>query len=455
MQLQENKSIFSLGAIMAFRMLGLFMILPVFSAYVHSLPGATPLLIGVALGVYGLTQALLQIPFGLWSDKIGRKPIILLGLILFALGAVIAALSHNIYGIIIGRALQGAGAIGSTVLALVADLTRDEHRTKAMAMVGMTIGLAFSLAMVLGPLVNAHFQLAGIFWLTAVFAVLGIVLLFTAVPKAPKVFIDTAVESTSASFKKVLANTHLLQLDISILCQHAILTIVFIALPVLFTHDMQLSSTDQTWMYLAVLGLAFIAMVPFIIIAEKKRKMKPIFTMSVALIAVCQVFFFIGQHSGLVIGLTLFVFFTAFTILESSLPSLVSKVAPIQNKGAAMGIYSSSQFFGIFIGGLLGGLVFSHIGINGLFMLAAVLAVAWLVVATMMPNPPYLSTIIHALTQTPSESQLTELNKLKGVAEVASVPAEQLIYIKIDKEKISTTELRKWLEQSSLISCVD
>lgn len=455
MKAQEGQSVLSLGAIMAFRMLGLFMILPVFSAYVHTLPGATPFLIGMALGIYGLTQAVLQIPFGLWSDKIGRKPVILIGLVLFAFGAVIAAMSHSIDGIILGRALQGAGAIGSTVLALVADLTRDENRTKAMALVGMTIGLSFAIAMVLGPLVNAHFHLAGIFWLTAIFAVLGIVMLFTTVPSAPQLFVNKAVEGTPAGFKQVLKNSHLLKLDFSILCQHAILTAIFIALPILFTHDMKLSSGDQTWMYLAVLGLSFIAMVPFIIIAEKKRKMKPIFTMSVALLLICQLFFYIGQHSGLVIGITLFVFFTAFTILESSLPSLISKVAPIRNKGAAMGVYSSSQFLGIFIGGALGGLIFAHFGINGLFAFAAVLGLIWLIVAISMPQPPYLSTIIHALKPNADDEKLQALQTVTGVNEVAAMKAENLLYVKIDKQKISDTELRKWLEQSSLIDGVN
>jgi predicted MFS family arabinose efflux permease len=443
----ESKSVLSLGAIMAFRMLGLFMILPVFSAYVHKVPGATPTLIGVALGIYGLTQACLQIPFGTWSDKIGRKPVILIGLLLFGFGSVVAALSHSITGIIIGRALQGGGAVGSTVLALVADLTRDEHRSKAMAFVGLTIGMAFSVAMILGPLVNAHYQLAGIFWLTAAFALIGIILLFTVVPHAPKVFVDDTVEPVRNRFKAVLHNTHLVQLDISILVQHAILTAIFIAIPILLTHDMHLSSTDQTWMYLIVLGLAFIAMVPFIIIAEKKRKMKSIFTGCIAALLLSQVLFFFFQNSTIMVAITLFIFFTAFTVLEASLPSLVSKVAPIRNKGTAMGVYSSSQFFGIFVGGLFGGIILGHFGLSGLFVFAGVLSLAWLILSFQMPEPPYLSTLIFNAAEHGefSDARVQSLLKLSGVAEAVFMKGEALIYVKIDKLKTSKDEVAKSL----------
>jgi predicted MFS family arabinose efflux permease len=454
----ESKAVLSLGAIMAFRMLGLFMILPIFATYTHTLPGATPILIGVAMGVYGLTQACLQIPFGFYSDKIGRKPIILLGLILFALGALVAAMSHSIYGIIFGRALQGAGAIGSTVLALVADLTRDEHRSQAMAFVGLTIGLAFSVAMVLGPLVNAHFHLSGIFWLTVIFSVTGIALLYTVVPDAPKPITDQAQITALASFKQVLSNSHLIKLDLSILFQHAILMAMFSAIPIVLTSHMGISSHNQTWIYLGVLALAFIAMVPFIIIAEKKRKMKMIFTSSVAVLFVCQILFFFGQKDTWLLITGLFLFFTAFTVLEACLPSLISKVAPIKNKGSAMGIYSSSQFLGIFIGGTFGGLTLSHFGISGLFIFTGLIALIWLIMSYSIPEPPYLSTLTFALNNAQSHDAqqrtgiLNQLKALPGIAEFNQMQHEQLLYVKIDKQKISEPELRNWLEQSSLIN---
>lgn len=449
MKIKESRAVISLGAIMSFRMLGLFMILPVFSVYLHKMPDATPTLIGVALGIYGLTQACLQIPFGSLSDKIGRKKIILLGLVLFTIGSVIAALSHSIGGIILGRAIQGGGAIGSTVLALVADLTRDESRNKAMAFVGLSIGLSFMIAMIVGPIVNHWFQLSGIFWLTALLAIIGIILLYTAVPKPPALFIDSSAEPVSSRFKHVLTNPQLIKLDLSIGLQHAIFTALFLAMPVVLTHDLNLSSQQQIWLYLGVLVLAFISMVPFIIIAEKKRLMRPIFISAIALIALCQLVFWLGNHHTILVMLGLFVFFTAFTFLESCLPSLVSKQAPIRQKGSAMGVYSSSQFFGIFIGGAVGGVCYGHFGLSGVFAFALGLAVIWWLISLSFQNPPYLSTVTIPYKQLTS-SEISSIQQVNGVQEVAWFQGEQLLIVKIDKQKISEQELRNTLETGSL-----
>jgi len=233
--MKHPTAIFSLAMIMAFRMLGLFMILPVFSAHATALPGATATLLGVALGIYGLSQAILQMPFGMLSDRIGRKPVIAAGLILFALGSIVAALSHSIYGIILGRTLQGAGAIGSTTLAMVSDLTRDENRSKAMAMMGLTIGFAFSIAMILGPIIYTWFHLSGIFWATSGFAIVGLLLLIT-VPTPPKVLVHPDIERETNNLKSVFKNGQLLRLDWGIFSMHAMLTATFIAIPILFTQ---------------------------------------------------------------------------------------------------------------------------------------------------------------------------------------------------------------------------
>jgi MFS family permease len=248
----ENRAILSLALIMVFRMLGLFMILPVFSVATATIAGATPKLIGFAIGAYGLTQALLQIPFGALSDKVGRKPIIILGLILFIIGSIVAAASHSISGIIIGRAIQGGGAIGSTVMALLSDLTRDEGRTKAMAVMGLSIGCAFSIALVLGTLLNHLFGLSGIFIATAVFGVIGILLLLI-VPKAPKIVVQR-----KQSMLVLLRDPSLIRLDFSIFSLHAILTALFIALPIVFDYKLNMSSEHIVVMYLAVLVIAFI-----------------------------------------------------------------------------------------------------------------------------------------------------------------------------------------------------
>lgn len=449
MKAKEGRAVASLGAIMAFRMLGLFMILPVFSAYLHTLPGATPTLIGLALGIYGLTQACLQIPFGTLSDKLGRKPIITLGLILFAIGSVIAALSHSITGIIIGRAIQGGGAVGSTVLALVADLTRDEFRNKAMAFVGLSIGLSFMIAMIVGPLINHWYHLNGIFWLTAILAGLGIVLLYTAVPKPPAQLIDENIEPVAKRLKQVIKNPQLIKLDISIGIQHAIFTCIFIAIPIVLGHDLNLSTDEQIWLYLGVLVVAFFAMIPFIIIAEKKRLMRPIFIGAVFTLLVCQTLFFVGTDHASIVIIALLLFFTAFTLLESCLPSLVSKQAPIRQKGSAMGVYSSSQFLGIFIGGSLGGVAYNHFGIGGVFALAWLMAAIWLGVSFLLKSPPYWSTVILPCQQL-SPSSMHTIQALAGVHEVAWFKAENLLYVKVDKQKIDDRELRNTMEQGSL-----
>jgi len=450
---KERSAIFSLSMIMSFRMLGLFMILPIFSVAAAKLPGSTPTLIGLALGIYGLTQALLQIPFGMLSDRIGRKPVIAGGLVLFAIGSIVAALSHSLEGLILGRALQGAGAIGSTTLAMVADLTRDEHRSKAMAFIGLTIGFSFTIAMVLGPIINAWLQLSGIFWITAGLALFGILLLFTSVPKPPKLTLHPDVETEPKRFKNILKNKQLLRLDVGIFSLHAILTAMFIAIPLLLTHTIKLSEVGQVILYLVVLTFAFFTMVPLIIISEKKRKMKSIFVGAIIALTIAEILLFVDHHTAISIGIILLLFFSAFTLLEASLPSLVSKIAPIRQKGTAMGVYSSSQFFGIFVGGTLGGWVIGQFGIEGVFLLCALLAFIWIFVAITMAHPPYLSTLIYPLPKGSDQEiqQLTQrLRKLSGVSEIVIMASEKLLYLKVDKKIVTKHELRKWIEEGNL-----
>lgn len=454
MRTKTRISVASLATIMSFRMLGLFMILPVFSLYVKTISDATPVLIGFALGIYGLTQASLQIPFGMLSDRIGRKPIITIGLLLFAAGSLVAALSSSIYGIILGRALQGAGAIGSATLAMVADLTRDEDRSKAMAMIGLVIGFSFAIAMVVGPLINTWFHLEGIFWATSLFAMLGILLLHTTVQSPTKVQPHPEVESEERRFKTIFTNTQLLRLDLGIFILHGMLTAMFIAIPILLHQVVQLNQLQQIVVYFLVLAVAFIAMLPLIIIAEKKRQIKPIFISAVATLVLSQ-FLLAFQHTTISISITLLLFFTAFTLLEAILPSLISKISPIQNKGTAMGVYSSCQFLGIFVGGSIGGWVFAHFNINGVFIFCALLGLIWLIAAITMSTPPYLSTLIftmHDLNTANFNTLQQQLYKIPGVAEVALMLSDGSVHLKIDKQIIQEDELRKLIRQSNLYS---
>lgn len=375
-----NTAVLALALVMAVRMLGLFMILPVFSMHATEFAHATPQLIGLALGIYGLTQALLQMPFGILSDRIGRKPVMTLGLGLFLAGSVYAAVTHSIYGLIIGRALQGGGAVGSTILATIADLTPEHSRSQAMGLVGLAIGLAFGIAMVLGPLLNTWFNLSGIFWATALLAVIGELLVWWWIPAMPRMA-NQPRESLRTGLVQVLSQPDLLRLDAGIFVLHAILTALFIAIPIILTHMIHLSSLAQTGLYLGVLSLAFILMLPFMIIAEKKRRTKPILLVAITCLLLAQCGLWV-MHQQLfwVCGLLL-LFFTAFSLLEAVLPSWISRVAPANHKGAAMGCYSSAQFLGIFAGGCLGGLLYAHFSITGVLLFGAGLALAWLLLA--------------------------------------------------------------------------
>ena len=447
-KLNNRVAILSLTLIMAFRILGLFMILPVFSAHAIEIPGATPILVGIALGVYGITQALLQMPFGFLSDRIGRLPVITIGLLLFAAGSVVCALADNMTLLILGRALQGTGAIGSTILAFVADLTQNESRNQAMAFLGLSIGIAFSAAMILGPLIFAWHQLSGIFWVTTGLAGLGLLLLLR-IPKPPVLLPHPDIEPVPGRFKATLQNTQLLRLDFGIFSLHLILTALFIAIPLLFTRVFDLSASQQTATYLIVLLLSFVAMLPLIIIAEKKRQMKTILVTAIALLLVTQILLSLLKTQALLIAALLFLFFTAFNLLEASLPSLVSKFAPIRAKGTAMGMYSTSQYLGIALGGGLGGYLLAQFGIHGIFIFCSVAALLWLLVAMTMQPPPYLSTLTFEANV--KDSEITQkLNNLTGVAEISYSPHEALIYMKVDRRKIDENELRKRVEEVTL-----
>lgn len=441
----DYRAILSLASIFALRMLGLFMILPVFSLYAPQLLGTTPALMGVALGIYGLSQACLQIPFGMLSDRFGRKPIITLGLVLFILGSCIAALSHSIYGVILGRLLQGGGAIGSTLIATVADVTREEQRTKAMALIGMSIGLSFAAALFFGPLLAAWINVNGIFWLTAGLGVCGLIVLHTLVPTPQTHSFHRDTQAIPKLFKSVLTHGELLRLNLGIFLQHAILTALFIVLPIVLQDTLQLNKHQQWQLYLPILVGSFIAMVPLLVIAEKKRCIKPIFLIAIASLSIAQIGLWqFHTHFGLV-ALSLFIYFMGFNFLEATLPSLISKIAPVSSKGTALGIYSSSQFLGIFFGGILGGWLYGNHHIAGVFYVTALMALGWFIVACTMQRPRHLSTKILNLgriDKLQAERLQQQLQQTMGVAEVA-VALEGTAYLKVDQAILDEATLTK------------
>lgn len=444
MSKEEKKASIGLAGIFSMRMLGLFMILPVMSLYTENLDDMTPLLLGLAISVYGLTQALLQIPFGLMSDRFGRKRIITIGLLLFIGGSIVAAMSTTIYGIIIGRALQGSGAVAAAVMALAADLTTEQNRTKIMATIGISIGVSFGIAMVLGPVMASFYGLSGIFWFTAVLATVGIVILHKIVPQPKNISVHKDAEPIPALMGKVLKDGQLLRLDIGIFCLHLVMTAMFVVLPLLMQGKLGIAAEDHWMVYLPVLGLSVIAMVPFVIIAEKKRKMKLVFVGAVGVLSLASLglYLFSGSLWGM-IG-SLFVFFMAFNLLEATLPSLISKIAFAGGKGTAMGVYSSAQFFGAFCGGLIGGLVWDSYGLTSVFLVCSGVLFVWFLIALTMKSPRHMSSLLkHVDIQSSAQATAItdKLLAVKGVLDVGISVDDSTAYLKVDNELLDEAAL--------------
>jgi MFS family permease len=381
MQSQEFRAAASLAAVFSVRLLGLFMVYPVFAAYAGGLAGASPYLIGEALGIYGLTQGLLQIPFGLLSDRLGRKPMIVAGLVLFAAGSVVAASATSIAGLIVGRALQGAGAVGAVILALLADLTSEESRTKAMATVGITIGGSFLIALVAGPLLASVVGVTGLFWLMGALGLAGIAITIVAVPTPRRLEVHGDAEAVPAFIGSVLRNPALLRLDLGIFALHATLTAMFLVVPPLLRTTLNVAPDDDWMIYLPILLASVAVMGAAIVLGEKSRRAETVFVGAVAALALGNLMLLFGGGNGIVLVAALVIFFSAFNLLEASLPSRVSKAAPAEGRGTALGVYSSLQFLGIFAGGAIGGWANQHWGSGGVFVFTIALALIWLLVA--------------------------------------------------------------------------
>lgn len=381
----ELRASLSLAAIFGLRLFGMFIILPVFVIYAEQLEGGRNMaLVGIAMGAYGLTQAVLQIPFGWWSDRYGRKPVIVAGLAMFAFGSFVAAAAASVHMVIVGRILQGAGAISGAVIAMVADLTREEHRTKAMALIGSTIGVAFALSLVVSPVLNRLIGVPGIFTLTGVLALGAVLIVWRVVPDPVRE--GAPARGTMAEFKSLLSDGQLLRLNYGIFALHALLMAMFIALP-LSLREAGLPVAQHWHVYLPVMLLSFVLMLPAVMKSGRGRYLKRYFVAAVALVLLAQVLLYVLPAHLWPLAIVLLVFFTAFNVLEAMLPALISRMAPPQSKGAALGIYSSVQFLGTFVGSAAGGYAYGHWGAHGVTMLCGALAMAWLVIAAGMKIP--------------------------------------------------------------------
>lgn len=437
----EKRAALALALVFSSRMLGLFMLLPVFALYGTELAGFSPLWIGLAIGAYGLTQAILQIPLGWLSDRIGRRPVMLGGLALFALGSVVAALADSVYLVTFGRILQGAGAIAGAVLALAADLTREEQRPKVMAIIGASIGLSFAVAMVLGPLLAQWAGLSGVFWFTAVLACCAMLLVAFFLPhsvhKAPMAETLALPQSLGAMLK----HRQLLQLDAGVLLLHLMLTAIFVALPTLL-QNYGLVSVKHWQFYLPVLLGSFVLMIPMMLIAMRKAQEKGFFLLAIALLSSAMLLV-VALPGFWPLTAALLLFFIGFNFLEASLPALVSRIAPAGQRGSAMGIYSSSQFFGAFLGGVLGGAVLQQFGYQALFAVLAVIGLIWLAVASTLNIPQRvqrLSLAVSLQSEQQAEQLATALTALAGVQEVTLVLAEQRCYLKVSSAQFDTAQ---------------
>jgi predicted MFS family arabinose efflux permease len=369
--------------------------------------------------------------------------VIVAGLVIFALGSLVAAYADSIYGIIIGRALQGSGAIAAALMALAADLSREEHRTKMMALIGASIGVAFAASMVLGPVINAWIGISGIFFSTALLALVGIAILYLIVPDPVHVHFHSDAEVQSGALADVLRDGQLLRLDLGIFVLHFSLMCVFLVMPLELRDTANLNAAEHWKLYLPVFALSLLIMLPFVIIAERKRKMKQVF-----IGAIVTVFFavagFIYSHDLPTLTISLVLFFAGFNLLEASLPSLISKTARATQKGTAMGVYSSSQFMGAFAGGVAGGAAHGQWGIDGLYITVLVVLCLWLLLASSMRQPRYLTTyLLNVGVRNESEiAGLTrDLAAISGVAEISIVAGEGVAYLKVEKHVLDEKKL--------------
>jgi len=440
------KQIMPLSLIVGLRFFGLFIVLPVLSIYALDMEGATPFLAGLVVGGYAITQAAFQVPFGLVSDKIGRKKTLLFGLIVFIIGSVIAAVSDNIYMLLVGRFLQGAGAIGSVVSAMVADLVREEQRAHAMAIMGGTIALSFAAAMIIAPIVGGHWGIDKLFWLTAILSVMAIGILFTAVPQPPTIIHSYAEEESKMI--EVFKDRALTRMYITFLFHSSIMTMAFFIIPVVMTQALTEGGFGwekaELWkVYFPAMIFGFFAMAPAAIFGEKYGKGKQVFMISVAVIF----FGFLAMGFAtsawvFVVGVVLF--FIGFNMFEPLLQSFVAKFAKVHQKGAALGVANTFAYTGIFLGGLLAGWIMQHYDRAVLAIVVAILSGVWFFWVATMPSPNNRGNVYLPLDIFDRE-KVAALTSHEAIVESYVNETENIAVIKYEKDMIDEDEIRGML----------
>ena len=431
----EKRAAFSLALVYALRMLGLFMILPVFSLHANGYDGATPLLIGLAIGVYGLTQGLFQLPFGILSDRFGRKTVIVCGLLIYCAGSLVAAEAQSIYEVIAGRALQGLGAIAAAVMALAADLTREEVRIRVMAIIGMSIGASFMISMVIGPVIAAEFGLRILFWMTAGLALLGILVIVFVTPQPPRQGFHRDAQLSLGDVGRIVANRELQKLGFGVFVLHLVLAATFVVFPLVLQQTLMVEEQLHWRTYLPVFALSVLFLPPMIIVAEKLRKAQGVLLFAIVMLVVAEAG--LAWSESYVMAFTMLVlFFGAFNFLEAMLPASVARIAPADMKGTAMGLFSSAQFFGAFSGGLVGGLLLSLDDYASTFGWLSGILCLWFLLALTMRPPAYLKSRIVSLKTLAAadiEDFVERAQAIEGVREVAVYQADRVAYLKVDK----------------------
>jgi predicted MFS family arabinose efflux permease len=441
----ELRASVALAAVFLLRMLGLFMITPVFPLYAEHLEGSTPQLVGIAVGVYGLTQALLQIPFGMASDHIARKKVITAGLLVFAVGSVIAALSTSILGVAVGRALQGAGAVGSATMALAADLTREETRTKSMAIIGMSIGLSFPIAFISGPGLSHWLGPASVFWIAGGLGLAAIAVLFLLVPNPERSAYHREVGVRLSDLGDMFRQPDLLRLYVGVMVLHAVLQAMFLVLPLILRDTLGLQADKHWHAYLPALLLSLLLLFPLFAASGRSGVVKPYYCGSVLAIALTGVglAFAHEQLWPLIVSLT--VFFAGFNFLEACMPSLVTRIAPTDRRGTALGPFSAFQFVGISLGGAIGGWLHGRYGVGAVFEFCALISMAWFLLCLGMSDPQKLrNRVIHVGSVSAAEAAALRLRLagIPGVAEAVVVADEGTAYLKVDSRQFDDAALQ-------------